>query len=171
MSRSVTAIAWRAVPLVALWLLAWGEVSVGNVVSGAVVAVALLLAFPPRVSGEPRPRFRLGGILRLLGYVVVQLVVSNLLVAREVVSRRSRVQTGVLAHHVRHPSDAVLTAMANIIALSPGTMTVDVTRDPAVVYVHFLILDDLEDARRDVARLERLVVDALGGPPDPGASP
>jgi multicomponent Na+:H+ antiporter subunit E len=166
-------IALRAVPLVLLWLLAWGEVTVANVVSGIVVALALLVAFPPRPTEEPRPRFRPLGIARLVGYVLVQLVVSNLLVAREVVSRGSRIQTGVLAHHVRHPSDAVLTIMANVIALSPGTMTVDVTRSPAVVYVHFLLVDDVEDARRAVARLERLVVGAVGGspPPDAGASP
>jgi multicomponent Na+:H+ antiporter subunit E len=165
-------IALRAVPLVALWLLAWGEVTVANVLSGVVVAIALLVAFPPRPTEEPRPRLRPLGIARLIGYVLVQLVVSNLLVTREVLSRRSRIQTGVLAHRVRHPSDAVLTVMANVIALSPGTMTVDVTRSPAVVYVHFLLLDDVENAREAVARLERLVVGALGGSPsDPGALP
>jgi len=38
--------------------------------------------------------------------------------------------------------------------------------------VHFLLLDDVENAREAVARLERLVVGALGGSPsDPGALP
>jgi multicomponent Na+:H+ antiporter subunit E len=166
----MTRIALRIVPLVALWLLAWGDISVANVASGIVVALGLLIAFPPQPIGGPRVRLRPVPMARLAGYVVVQLVVSNLLVAREIVSRRSRVRTGVLAHPLREPSDAVLSVMANVIALSPGTMTVDVTSHPAVLYVHFLLLDDVDAARRAIARLERLVVDALGGArPDVGA--
>jgi multicomponent Na+:H+ antiporter subunit E len=159
----MTRIAVRVVPLVALWLLAWGEVSLVNVISGTAVALVLLVAFPPRAGNGPTVRLRPLGLARLVGYVLVQLVVSNLLVAREIVSRRSRIRTGVIAHRLGQPSDAVLTVMANVIALSPGTMTVDVTSDPPVLYVHFLLVDDVDDARRAVARLERLVVDALGG--------
>jgi multicomponent Na+:H+ antiporter subunit E len=156
-------IAVRVVPLVALWLLAWGEISVANVVSGTVVALVLLAAFPPRAGDGTRVRLRPVALARLAGYIVVQLVVSNLLVAREIVGRRSRIRTGVIAHQLEQPSDAVLTMMANVIALSPGTMTVDVTSKPPVLYVHFLLIDDVDEARRDVARLERLVVSALGG--------
>ena len=59
---------------------------------------------------------------------------------------------------------SVLTLIANIIALTPGTMTVDVTPDPPMIYVHFLLLSDVAEARRAVARLERLVVAAIGDP-------
>lgn len=98
-------------------------------------------------------------------YVLGQLVTSNLLVARVILSRRSRIRTGVLAYPVQDASDEVLTLIANVIALTPGSMTVDATRDPSVLHVHFLLLDDPEGARRSIARLERLAVRALGGMP------
>jgi hypothetical protein len=43
--------------LVALWLLAWGEITLANVVSGAAVDAALLVEFParPRRSGTGFP--------------------------------------------------------------------------------------------------------------------
>jgi multicomponent Na+:H+ antiporter subunit E len=88
--------------------------------------------------------------------------VSSALVAREIVSPRSRVRTGVVAYRVQQPSDLTLTLMSNILALAPGTMPVDVTHEPPVLYVHFLLLSDVEDARRRMLRLERLVVDAVG---------
>ena len=100
-------------------------------------------------------------LARLVGYVIAQLVVSNVLVAREIVSRRSRVRTGVVGYRVQQPSDLTLTLMSNILALSPGTMPVDVTHDPPMLYVHFLLLSDVEDARRTIGRLERLVVAAV----------
>jgi multicomponent Na+:H+ antiporter subunit E len=154
-------IAARLVLLVGLWILAWGEASVANVASGLLLAALLLVAFPPAASTQRRLRPSVWGMLRLGGYVLGQLVTSNVLVAREIVSRGSRVRTGVLAYDVRHPVDEVVTLVANVIALTPGTMTVEATRDPTVLYVHFLLLDDIEHARGAIARLEDLVVGAL----------
>jgi multicomponent Na+:H+ antiporter subunit E len=150
--------------LVALWLLAWGEVTLANIVSGIAVAAALIIAFPPGRRGQPRHRIRPVAVARLLLYVLGQLAISNVLVAREVLSRRSRIRTGVIGYRAQYPSDVVLTLIANVIALTPGTMTVDVTRDPPRIYVHFLLLSDVNEARRAIARLERLVVAAVGGP-------
>ena len=150
--------------LVGLWLLAWGDITVANIVSGIAVAAALLVAFPSGRLARPRSRIHLLAVGRLLLYVLGQLVVSNVLVAREILSRRSRIRTGVIAHRVQHPSDAGLTLIANVIALTPGTMTVDVTREPPIIYVHFLLLSDVDEARRAIARLERLVVAAIGDP-------
>lgn len=155
------------VALLALWLLAWGEVSVGNVVSGLVLIAVLGIAFPVGRRTGARVRVHPVALVRLAGYVAVQLVVSTTLVAREIVSRRSRVRTGVVGYRVRQPSDLTLTLMANILALSPGTMPVDVTSDPPMLYVHFLLLSDVEDARRTIGRLESYVVAAVRTQPDP----
>lgn len=154
----------RAGVLVGFWLLAWGDVSAANIVSGVLLAAVLLIAFPPRRPVDAGTRLDPWGFLKLLLYVVGQMVPSNVLVSREVLSSGSRIRTGVLAYPLAHPSDGVVSLMAHVIALTPGTMTVEATSDPAVIYVHFLLLDDLEEARRSLARLERLVAGALGGP-------
>lgn len=159
------AAARRVTLLVSFWLLAWGQISVANVASGLVVAAALLVAFPPHRPGPAGPSISPVGTARLVLYVLGQLVPSNVLVTREILSRRSRIRTGVLAYPLQEPSDAVLSLMAHVIALTPGTMTVEATTDPPVLYVHFLLLDDLDEARRKLGRLERLAVAALGRPP------
>lgn len=153
----------RAVLLIAVWLLAWGDVTVANALSGAVVAAVLLVAFPPHRRPTTPRRVSPVGVARLVVHVLIQLVPSNVLVARQILSRRSRIRTGVLAYPLQHPSDEVLSLMAHVIALTPGTMTVEATREPSVLYVHFLLLSDLDQARRTVAGLERLAVAALGG--------
>jgi multicomponent Na+:H+ antiporter subunit E len=160
----VRAAARRATLLVCFWLLAWGHVSVANVASGIVVAAGLLIAFPPHRRTVAGPSISPVGAVRLVLYVLGQLVPSNVLVTREILSRRTRIRTGVLAYPLEQPSDAVLSLMAHVIALTPGTMTVEATSDPPVLYVHFLLLNDLAEARRTLARLERLAVAALGRP-------
>jgi multicomponent Na+:H+ antiporter subunit E len=150
---------WVAM-LVGLWLLAWGQVSLANVLSGIAVAVALLIVFPL----QPRTR-RLQinplGVARLAGFVVIELVVSNLVMSRQILGRRNQGDAGVLAHRLQQPSVGVITLMSSIIALSPGTMTVDVDTAASTIYVHFFRLEDVAAARRFLARLEHLIVDAL----------
>ena len=66
---AITRIVW----LLAFWLLAWGEISTANVVSGVVLAAALLVAFPPSRRPGQVGRVSAWGTMRLVGYVLVQL--------------------------------------------------------------------------------------------------
>jgi multicomponent Na+:H+ antiporter subunit E len=155
-------IAGRIALLVFVWLLAWGEISVANLLSGAAVAAALLVAFPPERRTGHRARPRVRGLARLAGWVAVQLVVSNVQMTREVLRRRSLAHPGVVVHHLTQPSDYVVTLMTSVICLSPGTMTVDVDADSSTIAVHFYDLRDVTEARSMLQRLERLAVAAIG---------
>ena len=151
----------RVALLVVLWLLAWGAVSVGHVLSGIVVATVLLLAFPPEGRRAGTVRLHPTGIARLVGHVTAQLAVSNVQMAREILRPHPSPDAGVLKHVLAAPSDDVLTVMTSIIALSPGTMTVDASADSSTVWVHFYKLDDVPRARAGLARLEQLVRGAI----------
>jgi len=156
--------------LVTLWLLAWGDFSIANLASGIAVAAGLLAAFPTTRVARRNLHPSLGGIARLGLYIGTQLVISNVVVTREILRRHTRLVPGVLAHRLASPSDEVVTIMASIISLSPGTMTADVEPDGTTIYVHFLLLRDIDAARAGLARLEALVVAALGAPrPTPPA--
>ena len=154
----------RVFLLMALWLLAWGQITVANIISGIVVATALLIAFPTAHPLGRHRRLRLAGAARLFGYVLAQLVTSNLVMTREVLRRRPTARPGVLAHRLLQPSEEVITIMTSVIALSPGTMAVDVDQESTTVYVHFLLLEDIEAARASLSRLERLVVHTITKP-------
>jgi multisubunit Na+/H+ antiporter MnhE subunit len=52
--------------------------------------------------------------------------------------------------------------VANVLALTPGTMPIEVTRTPPVIYVHVLHLHDVEAVRRDIRTLSALAVRAFG---------
>ncbi len=159
----------RGVLLVVIWVLAWGAFTAVNVIVGALLAALLLLTFPPTdATARFRLRIRPVAVARLVLYLGAQLVISNVLIAREILSRRSRIRTGVIVHAIPSSSDWVLTLVANAIALAPGTMTVEATSNPSVLHVHFLLLHDVDAARRKLDRLTRLVI-AVAFPDD--ASP
>ena len=126
-----------------------------------MVAAALLAAFPPPTAGADGVRVNLLAALRLVGFVAKQLLTSNVLMTREVLRRRSTVQPGVIAHRLEQPSEHLVTVMTSVIALSPGTMTVDVDRTSSTIYVHFLFLHDVGEAHAALERLERIVCRAV----------
>jgi multicomponent Na+:H+ antiporter subunit E len=148
--------------LLGIWLLLWGEVSIANVVSGLLVAALLLLVFPrtPSTTGfvvRPVPT------LRFLLFFGREMIESVVLLSREVLSRRSRFHTGVIAVPVHGCPNALLAVVANLIALTPGTMTVQIDTDTPTLYVHVLIFRDIESVRGKIEKLNRHVVLAFAG--------
>lgn len=147
--------------LTALWILAWGELSLANLLSGAAVALVLLVAFPHLTARDRHIRIRPLAVARLAGYIAVQLLASNVVMTREVLRPRSTIQPGVLRHRLREPSEHVVTLMTTVISLSPGTMTVEVGQASDEIDVHFLFLHDVNAARASLEHLERLVSNAI----------
>lgn len=154
------------VGLTLVWLMLWDTFSVANAASGVLVACLVLIVFPTKEREErtaPHATvIRPFAVLRLVLYVAGQLVVSNALVAREIVARRSRIRTGIVACRLQTSTPGMITLIANLIEISPGTMTVEVRAEPPTIYVHMLMLRELLEARASVAHLERLVLDAFG---------
>ncbi len=149
--------------LALIWVLAWGTPSPANVLSGLVVAAVLLAVSPDiRPVGRGSLRVRPIAVLRFVGYVLSSMVTANVQLTRAIISRDSRTTTAVLAVPLPQCSDGLLTLVTNVLAVTPGSMPIEVTRDPTVVYVHALLLGDAEEVRRQVQRLAVLAYRAFG---------
>ena len=150
------------VVLAAIWVLLWGSASVANIISGLVVG-AVLVTLVPALRGPDRPLvMRPIAVARLVGHFLADLVRSNVVLTREIIARRSRIHTAIVGVELPPCSDELLTVITNLLALAPGTMPVELSLDPPVLYVHVLHLEDVEQVRRDVRRLTDLAVAAFG---------
>jgi multicomponent Na+:H+ antiporter subunit E len=150
--------------LTLIWVLAWGTPTPANVLGGLVVAAVLLAVSPDSWLSlrRARPRLRPVAVARFLGFVLVEVVRANVILTREVLSRESRITTGVVAVPLPECSDGLLTLVNNVMAVTPGTMPIEVTRHPTVMYVHVLMLGDVEQVRREVQHLAALAYRAFG---------
>lgn len=146
--------------LLVVWLALWGQTTTANVLSGMAVAVGVQLVPRPHRGG--RFAFRPVAALRFLVYFVRQLVTASIVVAVEVATRRNHINTGIVAVPLRGASDALVTLVADAVTLTPGTLTIEVTRNPPTLYVHVLHLKDVEEVRRGIRRTEVLAVRAFG---------
>jgi multicomponent Na+:H+ antiporter subunit E len=155
------------VALAIAWVMLWDQVTLANFLGGIAVAAVLLAVFPlPPVAPARRLNVRPLALGRLAADVLRELVVSNVFMTREIVTPQRRLVSGVVRCPMRTDSPKLLSTIANIIALSPGMMAVDSTDGPPVLFVHVLTEQDLHDVRRRVARLERLVIEAIGSAAD-----
>jgi multicomponent Na+:H+ antiporter subunit E len=152
----IVRVAW----LTTIWVLLWSDLSVANVLSGVLVAVLVVAFFGTSPSG--RVIFRPVPAARFAGYFLYQLAVSTVVVARTVVMPRDRMRSGIVAVPLRGCSDAVVTLIADAISLTPGTLTLEVRRDPLTLYVHALDVRDITVLQRELRRLEVLAVRAFG---------
>jgi multicomponent Na+:H+ antiporter subunit E len=160
-SRVVGIVVWLTV----LWVLLWGSLSLANVASGLVAAVAVVaFARIPRQADGPDERARIDLLATtwLAVFVVYKLVEANLVLAWEIVTPRNRIHSGVIAVPLRTASETTMMVVANVVTLTPGTVTIEAIGSPPVLYVHVLHLRDIEHVRTDLLHLEALTVKAFG---------
>jgi multicomponent Na+:H+ antiporter subunit E len=160
MSGSWLSKAARVGALTIVWVLLWGTLSVANVLSGALVAILVLWLFP--MPSPERVGIRPIATIRYVAVFAWLLVVSTWDTAIEILRRRPAQFQGIVAVPLRTESEVVATAVANSISLTPGTLSVDVRKDPMVLYVHGLRVEARDDIRATARRLEALALAALG---------
>jgi len=159
--------------LTVLWVALWADVTVGNIVGGLLVAIAVVaVARPTGVTGLERTYFRPVSALAYLAYFLWQLVKSNLVVAWEIVTPGLRINRAIIAVPMHTSSAGVVTVVANSVTLTPGTVTIEVIENVVgagetgaverTLFVHVLHFNDVESVRRDILRLERLAIKAFG---------
>lgn len=152
-------IAW----LTLIWVLLWSSLNWANVLTGAVVAVAVCLAFPlPQV--DLGLRLHPWGIVRLVTWLLYDMYTAGVRVTRQIFDNHPH-RAAVVAVPLRCRSDLMLTATAVAVSNVPGGSVVEVRRATATVFVHVLDADrpaELDAARRSVWRMEELTVRAFG---------
>lgn len=151
------------VALVAMWTALWERLSWANLISGTLVACAVVLV-ARKASPRPVQNVRIGPALRYLATFAKLLVVANYQVVVAVL-RPGTIKPGIVAMPLRHVSDAVVTLVANSITLTPGTLTLETERDgdTVILYVHAIDLSDVDAVRRDIQLLRTQAIAAFGG--------
>ncbi|HPQ14985.1 MAG TPA: Na+/H+ antiporter subunit E, partial [Bryobacteraceae bacterium] len=81
-----------------------------------------------------RVLLRLAYLLEFIGFFHWQLVLANLRLAREVLGPVSRLHPGVVAIPLELTGDGEVTVLSNIVTLTPGTLSLDVSSDDKVLY-------------------------------------
>lgn len=138
-----------------------GQVNLSGFAAGFVIGYMALWVTRP-LYGQTTYFMRVVKILQLAGYFIWQLLVSNLRVFWDVVTPRQISKPGVISVPLDAESDFEIMMVANLVSLTPGSLSLDVSDDRKSLYVHMMFLDDVEAARREIKQgIEKRVLEAI----------
>lgn len=145
-------IAVLTIVLALLWGAATGSFSLLNLLFGAAVGGIGLFLVRDRLAGTKTLRTA-RRIVSLVLLTIRELFVSAFRVAVTVArpDMRAHVRPAFVAFPLTVTSDAEITLLANLITLTPGTLSVDVSEDRRLLYIHVLDSTDREAVIRDIA--------------------
>jgi multicomponent Na+:H+ antiporter subunit E len=144
--------------LALVWVALTGEFGPINLAFGFVLGyVTLRLA--QRVLGPSAYFSKVHQASSFAVFFLRELITANLRVAIDVLTPRARMQPRVLAVPLDALTDTEITFFANALSLTPGTLSLDVSTDRRVLYIHAMYAADAEATRRAIKDgLERRVL-------------
>jgi multicomponent Na+:H+ antiporter subunit E len=135
MIRSLPRFALLTLVFFGVWLGLSGQTDLFHLALGAVICLAVsALAFPWRAR-RPFPLLR---FMAFLPWALWQVILSNLAVARLVLSRRPAIAPHLVTRRPAVQGNRALTVLGALITLPPGTLTVEITQDLLIIHA----LDD-----------------------------
>jgi multicomponent Na+:H+ antiporter subunit E len=126
--------------LALVWAALTGSFTIANFAFGLLLGwLALYLV---REQLEPRRgRRRAGRMLSLAVLFIKELILSGW---------RVDLQPGIFAYPLKVSSDFEITLLANLITLTPGTLSVEVSDDRRTLFVHAIDCSDVEKTVREI---------------------
>ncbi|MCO5731929.1 Na+/H+ antiporter subunit E [Rhizobium sp. SSA_523] len=144
-----------------VWVAVSGSATFLNFLFGFLVAALAIGLIREQAHGVSYLG-RIGRIASLTILFFKELALSAWKVAVLVTRPRLAIKPGIFAFPLTVDRDFEITLLANLITLTPGTLSVDVSEDRRFLYVHAIDCSDVEGTRRDIAEgFERKIMEAF----------
>lgn len=131
---------WMVVFLTLIWCGFSGNFGWLNILLGALVASVCYWVIP---ADHYAPyTIRVLPLLRLLLTVLIELIKSSLIVAWEVITPGDRAQPSIIEVPLSCEHEIERTVLANLISLTPGTLSIDLSPDKSLLTVHVMFAQD-----------------------------
>lgn len=125
-----------------IWVAITGNFFLLNFLFGFIVSFFILRVV---ASGENTKYFRIvPKVIAFIFFFLYELTKANLEVAYEVLTPSFNMTPGIIKVPLEAETDLEITFLANLISLTPGTLSLDVSDDKKVLYVHSMYIKDRE---------------------------
>ncbi|MGO1394959.1 MAG: Na+/H+ antiporter subunit E [Halomonas sp.] len=136
------------------WVLLSGDFSGLNLLVGLIFGYITLILIEPQLDSLKGYPARVPRFLGFIIFFLKELIQANLRVAFDIVTPPWHMKPGVIAMPLSARTEIEITMVANLISLTPGTLSLDVSDDRKVLYIHAMFLDNEEDLRRNLKEME-----------------
>lgn len=147
--------------LALVWMALRGTFTPADFLVGFLFGFAII-ALTQRTLGRSEYGTKTWRVLKFIAFSFWSIIKSNIFVARVVLAPRLNIDPGIVAVPLDVRSDLGITILANLMTLTPGTISVDVSSDKRTLYIHFMDVTDPEAVRREIKQeFERRVMELV----------
>jgi multicomponent Na+:H+ antiporter subunit E len=148
--------------LALVWTFLTGSFLPATLVEGFIIGyVVLWFGRPLYDTSSYTRKFR--QVVTFLLFFMGELVVATARVAYLIIKPGIDIRPGIVAVPLDIQTDAEITLLANLITLTPGTLTLDVSHDRQMIYVHAMHVEDVDAFRREIKQgFEKRVGELFG---------
>ncbi|MEX0716207.1 MAG: Na+/H+ antiporter subunit E [Planctomycetaceae bacterium] len=144
-----------------VWSLATEHVDPTNLGVGFVLGY-LVLWFSQPAFGRSNYFRKLPQVVSFAAFYLWELLLSNFRVAYDVVTPTNYMRPGVIAVPLDAKTDAEITLLSMLITLTPGTLSLDLSADKSLLFIHGMFVEDPDAFRASIKdRLERRVLEVM----------
>ncbi|MEL6517664.1 MAG: Na+/H+ antiporter subunit E [Pseudomonadota bacterium] len=150
------------VTLAVVWAALWADFSLLQLLVGFVAGFGGLWLAQPLFNAPSSYFLRAWRVVRLIGYFLYELILSSFRVAWDVVTPTHLSNPAIIRMPLDAKTDLEILLVTNLISLTPGTLSLDVTPDRSCLIVHAMFADD-PDALVDELKggMERMVMEVF----------
>ena len=146
--------------LALIWTAVTATFSFGNLIVGLVLGYFVLAVVGPALDKSQYTR-RVRKAIFLFGYFFKELFISSVRVAIDVMRPGFHMKSGVVDIPLNAKSDLEITLLANMISLTPGTLSLEVSEDRKDLFIHAMYIDEgVEQMRKNIKNgMERHILE------------
>jgi multicomponent Na+:H+ antiporter subunit E len=139
-----------------IWTFLTGSFTVANFLFGLLVGYFVLWLGRPYLD----TRFYLAsvsGTFTFLGQYLRAIVLANIQLARDLLRPEMPFVSGIIEFKTEGLNRAEVAVLANMISLTPGTLSMDTDASGTIIYIHSVYAADPEELRRSTQEIADMV--------------
>jgi multicomponent Na+:H+ antiporter subunit E len=144
-----------------VWLGLTGQFTPVNFIIGFSLAYVLLWL----TLGTGRKETYFKKVWQVIGFVIYfswEFLTANFRVVLEILTPAHNMRPGIVAVPLDARTDLEIAAFANLITLTPGTLSLEVSADKSVLFVHAMYIYDAGDFKKHLKQgLERRLMEVM----------
>jgi multicomponent Na+:H+ antiporter subunit E len=145
--------------IAAVFTLLLGSTRISAFIAGFMLGYLILWVSSP-LYPDTRYFKKLPKALNLTAYFLKELVISNFRVAWDVITPAHISRPGIIGVPLTARTNLEIFLVSSLVSLTPGTLSVDLSEDNTILYVHVMFLEDVEQTRSQIIHgLERRILE------------
>lgn len=132
-----------------VWMLLYNDWSIPRFTIGyllGILCIGLLSRFWPHDFYLKR----LWAVIKLLVLFIKELFISSFAVMLQIIQPKLAIRPGIFALETELKSDWEITILSCLICLTPGTLTLNVSKDGQTLYIHAMDIEDADELSKQI---------------------